>query len=198
MAYQPSGSKSINSVGTTVREKHKRYFEDHGNLCSACTIFFEQLIAQLSVLKHTDSDIVLLGDFNEYVYSGRISKHLSQPDLMFSKQCLQCTSIHFPPHSGMAQSPLMQSLPLPELNASKRTSFLTKEAWEITDASLSISHCHLLLELSFPTSSGALHESYAANLPIWYSLIMPSWTCSAINTRCTKGYTSFTHTSIST
>jgi hypothetical protein len=77
--------------------QHKRYFEARSNLRSARTIFFEQLIAQLIVWKHIDSDIVLLGVFNENVYSGRISKRLSQPDLMFSKQCLQCTNIHIPP-----------------------------------------------------------------------------------------------------
>ncbi len=49
MAYQPSGSKSANSAGTTVREQHERYFEARGNLRSAHTIFFEQLIAQLIV-----------------------------------------------------------------------------------------------------------------------------------------------------
>ncbi len=27
MAYQPSGSKSSNSAGTTAREQHERYFE---------------------------------------------------------------------------------------------------------------------------------------------------------------------------
>ena len=99
MAYQPSGSKSksTNSAGTTVREQHKRYFETRGNLRSARTIFFEQLIAQLIVWKHINSNIVLLGDFNENVYSGCISKRLSQPDLMFSKKCLQCTGIHIPP-----------------------------------------------------------------------------------------------------
>jgi hypothetical protein len=97
MAYQPSGLKSTNSSGTTVRGQHKRYFEARGNLRSACTIFFEQLVAQLTVWKHTDSDIVLLGDFNENVYSGRISKRPSQWDLMFSNQCLQCTGIHIPP-----------------------------------------------------------------------------------------------------
>jgi hypothetical protein len=97
MAYQPSGSKSTNTAGTTVREHHKRYFEARGNLHSACTIFCEQSIAQLIVWKHTDSDIVLLGDFNENLYFGRFSKRLSQQNLMLSKQCLQCTSIHTPP-----------------------------------------------------------------------------------------------------
>jgi hypothetical protein len=62
MAYQPSGSKSAKSARTTVREQHERYLEACGNLHSACTIFFEQLIAQLIVWKHTDSEIVFLGD----------------------------------------------------------------------------------------------------------------------------------------
>ncbi len=61
------------------------------------TIFYEQQIAQLIVWKHIDSDIILLGDLNEKVYSGRIAKHLALPDLMLSKQCLQCTGMHVPP-----------------------------------------------------------------------------------------------------
>jgi hypothetical protein len=64
MAYQPSGSKSTNSAGTTVHKQHERYFKARGNLQQARTIFYEQLIAQLIVWKHTDSDIILLGDFN--------------------------------------------------------------------------------------------------------------------------------------
>ncbi len=97
MAYQPSGSKSTNSAGTTVREQHEWYFEARGNSRSARTLFFEQLIAQLIVWKHINFDIVLLGDFNENVYSGCFSKCLLQQDLMLSEQCLQCTGIHIPP-----------------------------------------------------------------------------------------------------
>jgi hypothetical protein len=55
------------------------------------------LIAQLIVWKHTDLDIILLGDFNENIYTGRIAKRLALPDLMLSKQCLQCTGMHVPP-----------------------------------------------------------------------------------------------------
>jgi hypothetical protein len=97
IAYQPSGSRSDKSAGTTVREQHKQYFVAQGNLCSAHTIFYEQLIAQLIVWKNTDSDIILLCKFNENVYSGYISKRLLQPDLMLSEQCLQSTGIHIPP-----------------------------------------------------------------------------------------------------
>ncbi len=85
MAYQPSGSKSTNSAGTTVHEQHKQYFKAHGDLQPARTIFYEQLIAQLIVWKHPDLDIILLGNFNENFYSGRIAQHLALPDLMLSK-----------------------------------------------------------------------------------------------------------------
>ncbi len=44
-AYQPSGYKSAISAGTTVREQHEQYFEARGDLRSAHTIFFEQLIS---------------------------------------------------------------------------------------------------------------------------------------------------------
>jgi hypothetical protein len=91
MAYQPSGSNSLVSAGTTVREQHERYFEAQGSLRPAGTIFVEQLIAQLVIWKQTHSDIILLGNFNENVYSGRIAKRLSLPDLLLTKQHLQCT-----------------------------------------------------------------------------------------------------------
>ncbi len=97
MAYQPSGSSSSNLAGTMVQEQHKQYFKAQGNLRSARSIFFEQLIAQLVVWKMMDSDIILLGDFNENVYTGQIAKRLAQADLNFSEQCLGCTGMHILP-----------------------------------------------------------------------------------------------------
>jgi hypothetical protein len=44
-----------------------------------------------------DADIILLGDFNENVYTGRIAKRKVQADLNFSKECLGCTGLHIPP-----------------------------------------------------------------------------------------------------
>ncbi len=97
MTYQPSGSKLTYSAGMTVCKQHERSFEARSNLQPACTILYEQLIVKLIVQKHTDSDIVLLGDFNENVYTGQIAKRLALPDLMLSEQCLQCTRMHVPP-----------------------------------------------------------------------------------------------------
>jgi hypothetical protein len=71
--------------------------EARGNLRSARSIFFELLIAQLVIWKTTDADIILLGDFNENVYTGRIAKRLVQADLNFSEQFLGCTGTHIPP-----------------------------------------------------------------------------------------------------
>ncbi len=67
MAYQPSGSKLTYISGTTIDEQHERYFEGCGDLQPARTIFYEELVAQLVVWKHTDLDIILLGNFNENV-----------------------------------------------------------------------------------------------------------------------------------
>jgi hypothetical protein len=114
MAYQPSGSSSSHSAGTTVREQHERYFEARGDLRSAKAIFFEQLITQLVVWKATDTDIILLGDFNENVYTGWIAKRLEQADLNFSKQCLGCLASISRQHSGMASFQLMQYMLQPE------------------------------------------------------------------------------------
>ena len=97
MAYYPSGSNLSTSAGTTVQEQHERYFEAWGDLRPARTIFFEQLIAQLVILKQTDSNIILLGNFNENIYSGRIAKHLLLSDLLLTEQCLQCNGLHMPP-----------------------------------------------------------------------------------------------------
>jgi hypothetical protein len=76
MTYQPSGSKSTNSARTIVREQYKWYFEVRGNLQPACTIFYEPLIGQLIIWKYTDLDIILLGDFNENIYSEQMQNAL--------------------------------------------------------------------------------------------------------------------------
>jgi hypothetical protein len=76
MAYQSSDSRQ--SAGTTVKDQHSRYFCAIGHARSPPTIFFEQLISQLITWKAIDNDIVLLGDFNENVYIGRLTCRLAQ------------------------------------------------------------------------------------------------------------------------
>jgi hypothetical protein len=55
-----------------IREQHEWYFEARDDLQPARTIFYEQLIAQHTVWKHTDLDIILLGDFNEMFTQGEL------------------------------------------------------------------------------------------------------------------------------
>ncbi len=56
------------------------------------------MIAQLVVWKTMDANIILLGDFNENVYTGWIAKRPAHPeDLNFNEQCLGCTGMHIPP-----------------------------------------------------------------------------------------------------
>ena len=64
---------------------------------SSRSTFFDQLIAQLVGWKNSDANIILLGDFNENVYTVPIAKHLALPDLNFNERCLKCTSVHIPP-----------------------------------------------------------------------------------------------------
>ncbi len=140
MAYQPPGSSSSNSASITVWEQHKQYFQARGDLRSAKAIFFELLIPQLVVWKTTDADIILLGDFNENVYTGQIAKCIVQADLNFSKQCLGCTSLHIPPtfrDGSMSINAVYATAGIECVNT--RTFSLTKEGLETIDVLLSTS-----------------------------------------------------------
>lgn len=95
MAYQPS-DKSSSSKGYKVFDQQARYFEAHGDFRSPCTIFYEQLVAQLLLWKANKEEIVLCGDFNEHVYNGRLAKRLVQSDLLMQEQCLKATGSHLP------------------------------------------------------------------------------------------------------
>ena len=86
VAYQPC-EKRPNSKGFTVFEQHERYFEPRGDFCSPRTIFLEQLVSQLLLWKAAGEEIILFGDFNEHVYTGRIANRLAEGDLLMQEQC---------------------------------------------------------------------------------------------------------------
>ncbi len=75
MAYQPSNSGR--SAGTTVKDQQAWYFQSLGDARSPRTIFYEQLVLQLALWKSSDNDIILLGDFNEHVYNGRLAQRIT-------------------------------------------------------------------------------------------------------------------------
>jgi hypothetical protein len=108
-------------------------------------------------------DIILLGDFNENVYSGQIAKRLVLPDLMLSKQRLQCTGMHVPPTFRYGNVPIDAILPLLESYASMHTSYSIKVEWVTTGVSSSILSHHLLLVQNSVTSFAAPQGSYTTN-----------------------------------
>jgi hypothetical protein len=68
--------------------------------------FFEQLITQLLLWKSINNDIVLLGDFNKNVYTGRLAARLSADDLNFVELCRKHTGIRIPPTHCRGSAPI--------------------------------------------------------------------------------------------
>ena len=79
VAYQPCTPSS--KAGDTVFAQQARYFESIGNFTSPRTLFYTHLVAQLVKWKEANEEIILFGDFNENVYSGRLAKRLAEQDL---------------------------------------------------------------------------------------------------------------------
>jgi len=96
VAYQPC-EPGRNAKGLTVFEQQKRYFEARGDFRSPRTIFAEQLIAQLRRWKADGEELVLCGDFNENVYTGRLAHLLASDSLRMSEQCLKTNGQPLPP-----------------------------------------------------------------------------------------------------
>ncbi len=96
VAYQPC-KPSPTSKGYTVWSQHQRYFQPLGDFRSPRTIFYEQLIAQLLIWKAAGEEIILCGDFNENVYTGRIASRLQENDILMGEQCLAATATRLPP-----------------------------------------------------------------------------------------------------
>ena len=93
--YVP-GDPGRNSKGETVWDQHSRVWEKKGDLRSPGVILFEQIISQLLIWKADREEIILMGDFNENVYTGMYAERLSRPDLNMTEQCLKTTKRHLP------------------------------------------------------------------------------------------------------
>ena len=95
VAYQPS-KPTKTSKGQTVFEQHQRYFQPRGDFRSPRTILFEQLTDQLLAWRNSNEEIILCGDFNEHVYTGRFAQRLAEDDLLMTEQCQQVTGEQLP------------------------------------------------------------------------------------------------------
>ena len=58
-------------------------------------------------MEKNKEELILMGDFNEHVYEGRICKRLAMEDLNMEEQCLGTTGIQIPPTHTTGKRPVM-------------------------------------------------------------------------------------------
>jgi hypothetical protein len=101
IAYQPGRPNNI-TCGRTVWDQHVCYFEAREEVRNPCIMFQSDLLSLLCVWKAAGDEKLLLGDFNEDVYTGRLSLALSNGDLRMTEVCPQTTGVPLPPtHQGV-------------------------------------------------------------------------------------------------
>jgi hypothetical protein len=94
-AYQPTNPWR-KTRGETVWDQHLRYLEARGEICNPREMFCTNLISLLRQWKDAGDEIVLLGDFNENVYSGNLARFLSGDDLRMHELCQRITGLPLP------------------------------------------------------------------------------------------------------
>lgn len=97
VAYQPSKPPRT-SKGGTVWDQHMNYFTPRGQIgISPRTLFYEHLTAQLKAWKAAGEELLLFGDFNENVYTGRLSRRLAEEDINMHEQFRAVNKKELPP-----------------------------------------------------------------------------------------------------
>ena len=96
VAYQPH-TPARTSKGGAVFEQHQCFFKQRGDFQSPRTIFYKHLVSLIIIWRGRSKEIVLCGDFNEHVYTGRLAHCLAQSDILMSEQCLQTNKKRLPP-----------------------------------------------------------------------------------------------------
>jgi hypothetical protein len=86
IAYQPGQPNNITWSGT-VWDQHVRCFEARGEVRNPRIMFQSDLLSLLRIWKAAGDEILLLGDFNKDVYTGRLSLALSDGDLRMVEVC---------------------------------------------------------------------------------------------------------------
>ena len=86
VAYQPVRPNKITSGGT-VWDQHVRYFEARGEIRNPRAMFQSDLLSQLRMWKEAGDETLLLGDFNEDVYTGQTALSLSGKFLRMKEVC---------------------------------------------------------------------------------------------------------------
>ena len=104
-AYQPVRPNK-NKSGGTVWDQHVRYFEARGEVRNPRVMFQSDLLCHLLMCKESGYEILLLGDFNEDVYTGQLALSLSGEFLRMKEVCYLTTGIHLPPTHNRGKVPI--------------------------------------------------------------------------------------------
>jgi hypothetical protein len=73
MAYQPCAPGRHMTRGKTVWDQHRWYFEAPGEIRNPWAMFKSDLLSLLRRWKAAGDEILLMGDFNENVYTGNFA-----------------------------------------------------------------------------------------------------------------------------
>jgi hypothetical protein len=91
MAYRPCypGSirrRGVDKRGSTVWEQHDRYFRSRGEFRSPVDMFDIQLLRMIKAWRDTEDEVILMGDFNDNVYTGALALALGGDDYLLTEQ----------------------------------------------------------------------------------------------------------------
>ena len=95
--YMPCNKKNAKTKKKTVWDQHDTYYTSQGILDKdPCDILFDEVIRQLLEWKRERAEIVLVGDFNEDVYRGKLAKRLAEEDINMDELVLRATGMEIP------------------------------------------------------------------------------------------------------
>ncbi len=89
-----------------VWDQHSQYFEARGEIRDPRSMFRLDLVSLLRWWKADGDEIVLMGDFNENVYSGQIAGSLAGDDLRLQEMCHRTTGRCLPPTHTRGRVPI--------------------------------------------------------------------------------------------
>jgi hypothetical protein len=106
VVYQPWGTRKRKTMGEMMWDQHLQYFEARGEIRDPRVMFQHNLISLLCRWKAAGDKILLIGDFDENVYSRPIAILLSEDELWLSKICRRTTRETLPPTHAHNRIPI--------------------------------------------------------------------------------------------
>jgi hypothetical protein len=81
MAYQPCAPGRHTTRGKTVWDQHRWYYEARGEIRKPWAMFKSDLLSLLRRWRAAGDEILLMGDFNENVYTGNFAIALAGDEI---------------------------------------------------------------------------------------------------------------------